>query len=1265
MPASASASLQAFETTAPIAGVTDELWPWGFGLVTSQNGAVWGDDAGDTFATLTRVTSYISVEATAGGPQSFIAFNDRNPLYHRPYIKLKKNGVCVDGLDTHMATPARSPATPYINYISENGTIFWGVQRSWYIPIYAVTLEPGCAYEFSFLRGLTANSGVTGVIYTDPLGNNLGYIVRDGIPVFPDEDSQYAEKQWDTYRFRNPFDNQFEDFLFRFQTYADTTAFETALASAQSALTTATANMGTGPGQVDPERVAVLSSAVTSAAAVPLSTVRERLQPEVDAAVTELGAAVAQAQVLNPPPESAPVTTVLGIPSGWATTAVTFSLEATGDFRPFTSSYALGGGLLQIYSTPVTVSSEGVTALSYRSVDSSGQIEATQSASIRIDTTAPSTTFSRMPASEPSSGSVIFTLAAADPVSGVGSVRYVLDGAGPGSTYHAPVAVFGVGAHGVSYWAIDVAGNVEDAHTATFTIAAAPPVTNKTGLPVSWSSTPVTFTLSVSGDAPPFSTYYHLDGGLAVLYSGPVSISAEGTTTVQYYSVDSLGQTETVRTALARIDTIAPASAISGVADGGLYPAGLLSFTLSATDAGSGISSIMYSLDGAGSITYSSPVSVTGAGSHTLSWHAVDVAGNAETAHTVTFRVSAGAPVTTASGIPSTWTASPVTFSLEATGDAPPIGTHYALGSGAVTAYSAPVTVSNQGVTTLSYYSSDSLGQIEATKTAEIRVDSLPPTSTISGLPAGGVALGSVTFSLAATDGGSGVKKISYVLDSSPTTSTYTAPVAVSAPGAHTLVWWGLDNAGNKEAAQSASFRVTAGAPVTTVSGIPGSWSTSPVTFSLLATGDAPPISTYYSLGGLPPVLYGAPVTVTSQGVTSLAYYSGDVLGQNEIARNAEIRIDSLAPVTTLAGVADGGVYLPGSATFTLSAADSASGVSATVYSLDGGAASSYSSPVSVPGSGSHTLSWYSTDVAGNVETAHSATFHVSAGPPATSVSGIPAGWSTSPVTFTLLPSGDAPPYTSYYTLGGGSSTLYAAPVTVSAEGTTDVSYHSADVLGQSETAKTATIRIDATPPTTSSDATASYVASATVRLSAVDAVSGVAHTYYRLDGGRADRGQRRRHVRCRRSHSAVLVDRRGRQRRDGAHGLLHGRQAGHFPHHQNEPHAGLCRPDLHPLRPGEADTGPGGRQHARGRQEAGQAVLVLLVEPHDLCRAIRHRRVVVPLLPRSSQGAQWAGAPRHLPVQGGRRRRRAASAVAVADREGAREVRDYDDRGT
>jgi alpha-L-rhamnosidase len=78
----------------------------------------------------------------------------------------------------------------------------------------------------------------------------------------------------------------------------------------------------------------------------------------------------------------------------------------------------------------------------------------------------------------------------------------------------------------------------------------------------------------------------------------------------------------------------------------------------------------------------------------------------------------------------------------------------------------------------------------------------------------------------------------------------------------------------------------------------------------------------------------------------------------------------------------------------------------------------------------------------------------------------------------------------------------YVGPVTVSGEGRHDLSIRARDAAGNTSGARTLPVWIDATAPATELAVTKSSADSATLALTASDALSGVGRTAYRVDGG-------------------------------------------------------------------------------------------------------------------------------------------------------------------
>ncbi|MEI7813904.1 MAG: Ig-like domain-containing protein, partial [Coriobacteriia bacterium] len=168
---------------------------------------------------------------------------------------------------------------------------------------------------------------------------------------------------------------------------------------------------------------------------------------------------------------TAPSTTAFGVPTGWSAVPVVLTLAAADDVAAGSTYYAINGGFPNVYTLQVPVSQEGTTTVTYWSVDAAGNTEPVQTATIRIDSGPPASVADGIP-SEPTTSPVTLSLNAADALSGVTSISYVLDGSAE-HTYAAPIAVSSVGTHALQWAAIDAAGNREATRSVTFVIVSA------------------------------------------------------------------------------------------------------------------------------------------------------------------------------------------------------------------------------------------------------------------------------------------------------------------------------------------------------------------------------------------------------------------------------------------------------------------------------------------------------------------------------------------------------------------------------------------------------------------------------------------------------------------------------------------------------------------------------------------------------------------------------------------------------------------------
>jgi hypothetical protein len=138
---------------------------------------------------------------------------------------------------------------------------------------------------------------------------------------------------------------------------------------------------------------------------------------------------------------------------------------------------------------------------------------------------------------------------------------------------------------------------------------------------------------------------------------------------------------------------------------------------------------------------------------------------------------------------------------------------------------------------------------------------------------------------------------------------------------------------------------------------------------------------------------FSLPLTL-AEGAHQLQATAQDSNGA-QLSTTLNVVIDVSAPTTTAGDGANAAGWNNGPATVTLTAADpkladgsAGSGVAATFYTIDGGSAQTYSTPFTVSGEGTHTVTYYSTDVAGNQEAVNTLTVKIDVTPPV--LSGVP-----------------------------------------------------------------------------------------------------------------------------------------------------------------------------------------------------------------------------------------------------------------------------------
>ena len=184
-------------------------------------------------------------------------------------------------------------------------------------------------------------------------------------------------------------------------------------------------------------------------------------------------------------------------------------------------------------------------------------------------------------------------------------------------------------------------------------------------------------------------------------------------------------------------------------------------------------------------------------------------------------------------------------------------------------------------------------------------------------------------------------------------------------------------------------------------------------------------------------------------------------------------------------------------------------------------------SGLAVPVQGTHQLFLWLEDAAGNADfrnyqASDQGAFKWDAYPPVTgifNVTGNPGceGWHTSAVQVTLFAQDVNPDLSTINAISGLSGTFWrldggnwqqGSSSEITGEGTHTFEYYSTDVAGNDETPHEFQVKIDTVPPTSnppvysgSMGGNGWYTSTVSVKLTAIDATSGVSATYYQVDG--------------------------------------------------------------------------------------------------------------------------------------------------------------------
>jgi large repetitive protein len=367
------------------------------------------------------------------------------------------------------------------------------------------------------------------------------------------------------------------------------------------------------------------------------------------------------------------------------------------------------------------------------------------------------------------------------------------------------------------------------------------------------------------------------------------TVSEEDINIISFYSVDNAGNVEEVKSTEVKIDKTSPVT-LSDIAK--KWSEGEVTVNLSATDEISGVAKTFYSVNGSEYVE-GNTFTISKVGINQVSFYSVDNAGNKEEAKIEEVMIDNTAPVTV-SDISNQWNNGEVTVSLTATDDLSGVAKTYYSINGSDYLEGTTFTVTEDGITEVSFYSVDNAGNFEEAKTTVVKNDNSAPETESDVTDQWNT--GEVTVKLTATDDQSEVAKTFYSVNGSEYVEG--TVFTVSREGVNKVSFYSVDKVGNLEDAKTVELKIDTTAPKT-VSDNTDKWNQEQVVVNLSATDELSGVSkTYHSINGSE-YIEGTQFTVSQEGINQVSFYSVDNAGNVEEVKTTEIKIDKTAPVVS------------------------------------------------------------------------------------------------------------------------------------------------------------------------------------------------------------------------------------------------------------------------------------------------------------------------------------------------------------------------------
>ena len=250
----------------------------------------------------------------------------------------------------------------------------------------------------------------------------------------------------------------------------------------------------------------------------------------------------------TPPLTTAAATGAIGR-GGWFTSAARVSMLATDDLSGVAQTrYRVDAGTWTTYTGPFVLL-DGIHTIEFFSTDNAGNAEVTRTATVRVDTTRPTSALvltGQLGTQNWYSSPVVVQFTSTDSASGVASHLYRID-RGLWFTVTGSVTILAERRHTFEYFAVDAAGNADSVHQVTFGIDRSPPSFTPSSPGVSVSGSAVTVTWNATDPGSGIDRYeISIDDGPYVSVGQNTTASirlGDGAHTVRVRAFDLAGNT--------------------------------------------------------------------------------------------------------------------------------------------------------------------------------------------------------------------------------------------------------------------------------------------------------------------------------------------------------------------------------------------------------------------------------------------------------------------------------------------------------------------------------------------------------------------------------------------------------------------------------------------------------------------------------------------------------------------------------------------------